>query len=378
VEGLGELPSCGALPAPHDYGFWTYEDMYLPAGTYYLWVDGATAGEEGAFALELACQTSPLFEDCWDGVDNDGDGAADCADRDCIGQEESCGGCWYTLELREDGADGWEGAALAVTLDGEPYGEFAVPVLEWGEVVYVPVFGGEQLELTYVPGSDDTENAYALYGPFYDVLFSDGPGPQPGLAWSGTASCARPPYAHAIVIDGAIDFDGREMFDTTSGDSWGLVAWDADNLYLGFYGPKVASGSANDWVVYYLSGTPGSTTGRAYGTQQPALPFESRYLIHWRADGGETAGFRNDGAGWTSAPFTLAAAQDAEYLELSVPRVEVGSPGPLELHMSVVHDLAPGEVTVAGVPLTSFVDGFDPDYGAALVFDLSGPDPPVH
>ncbi len=52
-------------------------------GTYYIFVDGASIFDQGEFSLTV--QPGKLPEDCTNGIDDDGDGAFDCADDQCTG-----------------------------------------------------------------------------------------------------------------------------------------------------------------------------------------------------------------------------------------------------------------------------------------------------
>ena len=60
----------------------------VPAGTYFIFLDGFTVDaqrgpDEGPFVLNLNIIENPP-ENCVDGIDNDGDVYADCADSDCV------------------------------------------------------------------------------------------------------------------------------------------------------------------------------------------------------------------------------------------------------------------------------------------------------
>jgi hypothetical protein len=63
----------------------------LPAGTYYLWVDGAN-DTSGDFTLDVSLTSSAgPAEICGDSIDNDSDGFTDCLDTDCAA-DPACGG----------------------------------------------------------------------------------------------------------------------------------------------------------------------------------------------------------------------------------------------------------------------------------------------
>ena len=55
----------------------------VPGVTYYVVVDGATAADDGDFALSMSCGSPPTAEVCFGGADEDGDGLVDCADEQC-------------------------------------------------------------------------------------------------------------------------------------------------------------------------------------------------------------------------------------------------------------------------------------------------------
>jgi len=57
---------------------WSSVTATVAAGTYYLFVDGFDAGANGPYVLNVR-----MVEVCDDAIDNDGDGAVDCADLDC-------------------------------------------------------------------------------------------------------------------------------------------------------------------------------------------------------------------------------------------------------------------------------------------------------
>src|SRR5262245_52650793 len=50
-------------------------------------------------------------------------------------------------------------------------------------------------------------------------------------------------YSHTIAIDGGDDFAGVETFPTTSNGYAARVAWDAQNIYVGYSGPDLDPGA---------------------------------------------------------------------------------------------------------------------------------------
>ena len=95
-------------------------------------VDGFSEGEMGAVALRVTSRESS----CDDGVDNDGDGAADCADTDCFSAR--CSGTddwpaayqafeWRVLELTN------QRRAAGASCDADRFGP--APALEMDDVI---------------------------------------------------------------------------------------------------------------------------------------------------------------------------------------------------------------------------------------------------
>ncbi|MFH1532007.1 MAG: hypothetical protein ABIK09_14880 [Pseudomonadota bacterium] len=70
-------------------------DLALPAGVYFFVIDASYVGDAGPFTFELDFAAPPSSETiCYDGTDNDVDGAVDCADDDCAAD-------LYCLDLYE-------------------------------------------------------------------------------------------------------------------------------------------------------------------------------------------------------------------------------------------------------------------------------------
>ncbi len=86
---------------------------------YYVVVDGFM-GAEGTFHLDVACTTASETN-CSDGLDDDGDGATDCADSDCTGDAACQPLCTPAFELSctgtssDDFNNGWPGSTNAIT-----------------------------------------------------------------------------------------------------------------------------------------------------------------------------------------------------------------------------------------------------------------------
>ena len=191
----------------------------------------------------------------------------------------------------------------------------------------------------------------------------------------------QPPaaYTHTITIDGINDFNGNERFLTTSLGYTAYVTWDSQYLFVGLEGQDLGPGSSADkFVLIYIGGPDGTTTGQIYNNQVPRLAFEAKYHIRWRTDGGYTnAQVWNES--WTDVGWNFSGAEAAgpNFLEMRIPMVDIGSPPTARVHISLVNESSGFEWTYAGVPATSFIDGFDPDYGHYFEFDRNSDQAPI-
>ncbi|MBW2733636.1 MAG: hypothetical protein JRH20_14705 [Deltaproteobacteria bacterium] len=84
--GVGE--ACNANPVscfdPDSASTGDFALKSLAAGDYYLFAEAFAADLEGTVVVTLSTQASAKPEDCKNGIDDDGDGAVDCADLDCM------------------------------------------------------------------------------------------------------------------------------------------------------------------------------------------------------------------------------------------------------------------------------------------------------
>jgi hypothetical protein len=139
-------------------------------------------------------------------------------------------------------------------------------------------------------------------------------------------------------------------------------------------GPDVASNNGNMWVLLYIGGTPGTTVGQPYKSQQPNLPFSAKYHLRWKADDSYTNAEMYNGTAWVDATwdFTGDVYRSGDYVEMRVPLVDIGSPSTVKVHLCMLNETTGGEWSYAAVPSTSFANGKDPDYTKYYEFDLTG------
>ncbi|MBK7584589.1 MAG: Ig-like domain-containing protein [Myxococcales bacterium] len=180
-------------------------------------------------------------------------------------------------------------------------------------------------------------------------------------------------YFHTITIDGNNDFLAGETFATSSAGYTAYVAWDDNYVYIGMKGADVQAASATKWFFAYFSGSPGSTAGVTYNTQQPTLPFSSRWHARWRTNNTFTDAQAWSGSAWAAASwnFTGDVYQTGTFIEMRIPQLDIGSPSILSLHLGMLNEQGGSEATYAAVPSTSFSDGYDPNYAKYLELDFS-------
>jgi hypothetical protein len=181
-------------------------------------------------------------------------------------------------------------------------------------------------------------------------------------------------YFHTITIDGNNDFTANETFTSSSAGYVGYLAWDDGYLYIGMSGADVSSGSSQKWFAAYLSGTPGSTSGVTYNTQQPTLPFAARWHLRWRATNDLTNTQLWSGSSWGDAGWNFAGDvyKTGSFVEIRVPLVDIGSPTTLGVHLGMLNEQASVEGTYAAVPATSYAPGYDPNYAKYLELAIGG------
>lgn len=189
-------------------------------------------------------------------------------------------------------------------------------------------------------------------------------------------------YFHTIVIDGVVDFTADETLPSSTPGHTGYVAWDDAYVYLGMSSPDLGGSSSVVWMVSYLGGPMGTTSGVTYNTQQPLLPFDGRWHLRWRASDDFGGALEWTGAAWANPGFGPTAASDdvaasGSFVEMRVARADLGDPDVLPLHLGMLREQNLSEASWAAVPAGSYVDGYDPDYGQYLELDLLGSTVPI-
>ncbi len=284
-----------------------------------------------------------------------------------------------TAEVADESGDEDVVAAPTITvppadqtvIEGET-ATFSVVAAGPGTLTYQWRRGGA--DISGAAGADYTTPTTTLAddGAQFAVAVSNGG----GTVVSGPATLSvnpLPAYAHTIVIDGINDFTAGERFSTSSAGYTAYIAWDATFVYVGMSGPDVASGNSRIWLLVYVGGSPGSGTGLTYNTQAPILPFVARWHVRWQASNVYTNAQAFDGSGWSDAgwDFSGDVYASGSYVELRIPRSDVGNPADLELTLFMINETSMSEWTYAGVG-NGFVDGYNPAVQHYFAFHLAG------
>jgi subtilisin-like proprotein convertase family protein len=102
--------------------------------------------------------------------------------------------CTYTLNMYDLNNNGWGGDPIPevyVYLNGSLYGNFTVPAGNGNSInsVDIPVCDGDVLDFEYVEAAQNQNNTYEVLDGSGTVIFSDGPNPFNGIAFTTTVSC---------------------------------------------------------------------------------------------------------------------------------------------------------------------------------------------
>lgn len=158
--------------------------------------------------------------------------------------------CEYFLLLEDSWGDGWNGAVLTITVNGEStdytvnfndnngdYAEF-----------FLSLQSGDEVTLDYAPGSFENEVTYTLFNADGVAIWTDGPNPQIGAnVYSFIAECPPCP----IPPTGGVSIDDIRAFRASI--SW--VPSDPDGEYVVEYGTSGFVPESGDGTVLMLNGS---------------------------------------------------------------------------------------------------------------------------
>lgn len=159
--------------------------------------------------------------------------------------------CTYTLSMHDTYGDGWNGGNLEVFVNSVSIGNFSAS--QYGSVDTFQVCNGDAFELFYTAGDYEEENSYQLYGPTWNIEFSQGANPQIGTVFSSTADCDAIPIlgshpctampidtGQCIIADnsgfqssgllpGCADYQGSDFWFTMPVPSSGNLSFETGN-----------------------------------------------------------------------------------------------------------------------------------------------------
>ena len=100
--------------------------------------------------------------------------------------------CEYTLELFDSFGDGWNGAALTVSINGTPtvYTLDDVNDNGFNNIFTLDITDGDEVMLSYQSGVFEFEVTYNLVNPIGVTIFTDGPQPTVGDVFNQVLGCS--------------------------------------------------------------------------------------------------------------------------------------------------------------------------------------------
>lgn len=179
------------------------------------------------------------------------------------------------------------------------------------------------------------------------------------------------PYSHTITLDGSDDFAPGEDFPTTTPGYGARIAWDANNIYVGYSGSDLSTSAPNastKWLFMYVDADPGNGTGagssQTYNTQSATMPpgFGAELYLRWKCDGTLASIERYDtGTKTWSTAATPQYAQHGTFVELAFPRSLVAGSTEVGLVTYMINEGNLIESSYAGLYAANFMDGYATD-----------------
>jgi hypothetical protein len=109
-----------------------------------------------------------------------------------------------------------------------------------------------------------------------------------------------------------------------------------------------------------------------YNTQEPTLSFPARWHVRWKTNNTYTNALAWSPS-WVDANWTFSGDvyQSGDFIELRIPLADVGAPtSTLSLAFGMLNEQGGVEASYAGVPSTTYVDSYDPDFTKYLVLPI--------
>jgi CotH kinase protein len=96
--------------------------------------------------------------------------------------------CTYHLAMHDSYGDGWNGGQLNVLINNVSIGNFSAT--NNGSIANFTVCNTDSIKLIYTAGNYENENTYQLYDSLWNLIYTNGPTPQVGIAYNALGNCS--------------------------------------------------------------------------------------------------------------------------------------------------------------------------------------------
>ncbi len=164
---------------------------------------------------------------------------------------------------------------------------------------------------------------------------------------------------HTITIDGTNDFNStHENFTTSSSGYTDYFTWDANNIYFGISGTDVDTDGKVSFI--YIDTDPtgsNGTTSSINWSVTHTLPFNADWAFAYKVQSGDDYwNLRKYNSGWQAdQSYTGSVSLGTDYLEVSIPRSDIGSPSEIKIVVFMQDD--DGGWTFSAAPHDAITDG---------------------
>ncbi|USB32692.1 fibronectin type III domain-containing protein [Paenibacillus sp. YPG26] len=192
-------------------------------------------------------------------------------------------------------------------------------------------------------------------------------------------------YSHTIPMDQGTNFNGDEIFTTSTSNYYTYTAWDNSYLYIAYNGAEVNKDNGtytnqnNKWVQMYIGGSGGTNTGVKYNSQQPTLPFKAKYHLRWKVDETYANVQMYNGSSWVNAGWNMTTYRgfNNEMIKFKIPLASIGNPKTLQFASFMLEETSLNERMWAAYPASAFVDGYKRNVSDFTEFDLTSDSAPL-
>ncbi len=167
---------------------------------------------------------------------------------------------------------------------------------------------------------------------------------------------------HTITIDGTNDFNSDENLTTSTSGYVDYFTWDANNIYFGISGSDVDTEGKVSFI--YIDTDPQATPSDGSGSTSSinwsvthTFPFTANWAFAYKVQSGDDYwNLRKYDGGWQAdQSFTGSVGLGTDYLEVSIPRSDIGSPD--EIYITIFMQNDDGSWTWSAAPSDAITDG---------------------